>query len=273
MRGVFAATVVALLSIGSSPVLAAARSDCQPQALRDLARLAPQGHAVYLAMRDKQQFLRFLTCDDVQLGLSTAVHESVHILTEQLDAYPLIGGGSLPRQHQVSRFYPPREIAGRFKADDSYVQTYLRRGAASSADDLMFLLDELNAYSHDLASAAKLVDLHKRDGQVDHRAGLAALMAFLMQYVEVARERKAPTWEGLRQVEVKRLIAALWQQAETTLVASLGIRGFGGETYVARLCEPHRGEALAELLEHSPLSSSACGTLTTAVSPTRGIAK
>jgi hypothetical protein len=145
MRGVFAATVVALVSIASSPVLAGARGDCRPQAIRDLARLAPQGHAVYLAMHDKTQFLAFLTCDDVQLGLSTAVHESVHILTEQLDAYPLIGGGSVPRQHAVSRFFPPREIASKFKSDDSYVQTYLRPGAASSADDLPYLLDELNA--------------------------------------------------------------------------------------------------------------------------------
>ena len=95
------------------------------------------------------------------------------------------------------------------------MQTYLRRGAASSADDLLYLLDELNAYSHDLASATKLVDLHKRNGQVDHRAGLAALMSFLMHYVEVARERKVPTWEGLRRPEVKRVVGTLWQQAES----------------------------------------------------------
>ena len=105
------ATVVALLGIASSSALAATRTDCQPQAIRDLERLSPAGHAVYLAMRDKKQFLTFLTCEDVQLGLSTAVHESVHILTEQLDAYPLIGGGSVPRQHRVSRCSPPREIA------------------------------------------------------------------------------------------------------------------------------------------------------------------
>jgi hypothetical protein len=274
MRGILTATVVALFSLAASPAVAAVRSDCQPQAIRDLQRLAPQGHAVYLAMRDKQQFLAFLSCDDVQLGLSTAVHESVHILTEQLDAYPLIGGGSVPRQHVLSRFYPPREIASKFRSDDSYVQTYLRRGAATSADDLMFLLDEMNAYSHDLASATKLVDLHKGEGQVDHRAGPAALMAFLMQYVEVARERKQPTWEGLQRVEIKSLIAVLWQQAETTVVASLPIRGFGGEAYVARLCEPRNGGALAELLGRSPFASTACGTLTTAASPAgRGIAK
>jgi hypothetical protein len=267
------ATIVAVLSVVATPAFAATRTDCQPQAIRDLERLSPQGHAIYVAMRDKKQFLTFLTCEDVQLGLSTAVHESVHILTEQLDAFPLLAGGALPRQHLVSRFYPPREIAGKFKADDSYVQTYLRRGAASSADDLLYLLDELNAYSHDLASATKLVDLHKGNGQVDHRAGLAALMTFLMHYVEVARERKPPTWQGLRRPEVKNVIETLWQQAESTLVGSLAIRGFGGETYLAHICDQRNGEALAELLGRPPMRSTACGSLATAASPTRSIAK
>jgi len=275
MRGTLLATVVALLAIASPPPAhAATRTDCQPQALRDLERLSPRGHAIYERMRDKKQFLAFLTCDDVQLGLSTAVHESVHMLTEQLDAYPLIDGGQVPRQHVVSQFYPPREVAGKFNAGDSYVQTYLRRGAATSADDLMFLLDELNAYSHDLASATKLVALGKRDGQVDHRAGLAALMSFLMQYVDVARERKPSTWQGLNRTEVRALIDKLWLQAESTLVASLGIRGFGGEAYVARLCDANNGKALAELLQRSsPITAAACGPVASAASPAAPVSR
>ena len=246
------ATVVALLGIASSSALAAARTDCQPQAIRDLERLSPAGHAVYLAMRDKKQFLTFLTCEDVQLGLSTAVHESVHILTEQLNAYPLIGGGSVPRQHMVSRFYPPREIAYKFNQHDNYVQTYLRRGAASSADDLMYLLDELNAYSHDLASATKLVDLHKRDGQVDHRAGLAALMAFLMQYVDVARERKTPTWEGLQRAEVKSLIAPRRLADEC-----LGVRRHRHRGITRKRCRQVAPEAIEQSLVTPRVSNQA----------------
>ena len=129
----------------------AAPTDCQPQALRDLKRLAPQGHAVYEAISDKRHFLRFLTCDDVVLGLATAVHESVHLLTSDKDAYPLIGGGVAERPSESLRFYAPREIARRFDARQ-YVRADLpQRGAASSSDDFRFLLDELNAYSHDLA--------------------------------------------------------------------------------------------------------------------------
>jgi len=272
MRVLLTAAVAALLSVASTSAFAAAQKDCQPQAIRDLERRAPQGYAVYLAMRDKAQFLAFLTCQDVQLGLSTAVHESVHILTEERDAYPLIAGDFLPRQHLVTKFYPPREIAGKFKAD-SYVQTYLRRGAASSADDLIYLLDELNAYSHDLAAASQLVGLKARDEQVDHRAGLAALMTFLLEYVEVARERKPSTWEGLRRPEIKRLLATLWVQAESTLIASLPIRGFGGEAYLQRLCDRRNGGALAELFGRPPIDASACAGLATAASPTSAVTK
>ena len=217
-------------------------------------------------MTNKKQFLFFLTCDNVQLGLATAVHESVHMLTEQKDAYPLISGGSVKRVHQVSRFSAPREIAKKFDQGDIYVQTYLRRGSASSADDVTYLLDELNAYSHDLNSAIKLVALHKGGGQVDHRAGLAALMSFTMGYVDAARQQKSPTWQGLQRLEVKQLIQALWSQAETVLVGSLGVQGIGGEKYLRFLCNRSNGGGLAELLDRPAMSARACGLPGTAPS-------
>jgi hypothetical protein len=223
-------------------------------------------------MKDKKQFLAFLTCDDVQLGLSTAVHESVHILTEERDAYPLIAGGSIRRVHEVSRFYPPREIANSFNQGDIYVQTYLHRGAASSADDFGFLLDELNAYSHDLASATKLMAIHHGDAQVDHRAGLAALMSFVMRYAETAREGKPTTWGGLQHPAEKALLHTLWTQAEGVLAASWGISGFGGEKYVGGLCDRRNGAALAELIGENPMSPQVCATVATASSG-RSLAK
>jgi len=258
MRVVFGATTVALLVIGSSLSGAAPRTNCQLRAIQDLQRLSPRGHAIYLAMKDKNQFLAFLTCDDVQLGLSTAVHESVHILTEERDAYPLIEGGSVPRAHEVSRFYPPREIAATFEQGDIYVQTYLRRGAASSADDLGYLLDELNAYSHDLAAATKLIAVHTGDERVDHRAGLAALMSFVMRYVETARRQRPTTWQGLQRASEKALVRTLWLQAEAVLTASWGIPGFGGEKYVEGLCARQNGSALAELIGQPPINPRVC---------------
>ncbi|MPZ41640.1 MAG: hypothetical protein GEU95_27070 [Rhizobiales bacterium] len=168
---------------GSHAASAAPRTDCRTQAINDLQRLSPDGHAIYRAMTDKKQFMVWLTCDDVHLGLSTSVHESVHMLTHERNAFPLIEGGEIRRPHEVSKFFPPREIAKKFDPKDAYVQTYLRPGAASSANDFLYLLDELNAYSHDLNSAVQLVSLQRRDRQADHRDGLAALMSFVMGYV------------------------------------------------------------------------------------------
>jgi hypothetical protein len=259
VRNLCCATIVALLAV-AAPATAAPRTDCRQQAIRDLQRLSPQGHAIYSAMPDKKLFMFWVTCDDTQLGLATAVHESVHILTEQMDAYPLIGGGSIRRLHEVSRLFPPREIAGNFDRSDIYVQTYLRPGAATSATDLMYLLDELNAYTHDLNSAIRLAPLNKSNSQVDHRDGLTALMAFVMSYVDRARRHKPATWEGLQRPEPRRLVQVLWRQAEATLTKSWDVPGIGHQDrkYVAFMCDHRNSDALAELLGRTPISADAC---------------
>ena len=261
MRRLVQATAVALLCFGASNAMASPRTECQPQALRDLQRLSPEGYAIYTAIPDKKHFMFFLTCDNVQLGLATAVHESVHMLTDVKDAYPLINGGAVKRAHEVGKFYAPREIAKKFDASDPYVQTYLRRGAASSADDFMYLLDELNAYSHDLNSAVKLTSLNNQAaGQADHRAGLAALMSFMMSYVDGARQDKPPTWQGLQRPQVKQVVHAIWSQAETVLAKSMGARGMGGEKYVRFLCNQANSGGLRELLGRGPMSAAVCTT-------------
>jgi hypothetical protein len=253
----------------------AARTDCQPQALRDLERLSPQGHAVYRAISDKRHFLRFLTCDDVVLGLSTAVHESVHLLTSEKDAYPLVDGGLAKRPSESLRFFPPREVARKFDGRDAYVQTYLRRGAASSADDFRFLLDELNAYTHDLSSSVRLVSLRRPEhGEVGHRDGLAALMSFVMSYADTARQSVPGTWESLQRPETKETVRTLWIQAETALAASCGIPAFGRDDRrpIGFLCDQKNGTGLADLLGRAPACPVTClgsGTASSGSSVTR----
>jgi hypothetical protein len=221
-----------------------------------LQRLAPDGHAVYRAIGDKGHFLRFLTCDDVVLGLATAVHESVHLLTSEKDAYPLIGGEMAPRPSEDLRFYAPRKLAPRFDGRDSYVQTYLKRGTASSSDDFRFLLDELNAYSHDLATSVRLVSLLRPErAQVGHRDGLAALMTFVMSYIDTARASVPETWGNLQRPEVRKTVATLWAQAETALAASCDVPAFGQDDRksLAFLADPAHGAGLADLLGRAPL--------------------
>src|SRR5215471_13677556 len=136
----FPALACIALSVGFGA--AAAARDCRPAALERLRAFAPQGFAIYQMMKDKTFFLGWISCDEAQLGLSTAVHESVHYITAENDAFPLVGGGQLQRPHEVSEFFAPARIAGKFKPSE-FVTSYLRPGNASSSTDFLYLLDEL----------------------------------------------------------------------------------------------------------------------------------
>src|ERR1043165_1356140 len=191
--------------------------DCRASAVERLRAAAPEGFAIYQAIKDKKFFLGWLSCEEVQQGLPTAVHESVHYITAEIDAFPLVHGGQVKRPHDVSAFFAPSLIAGKFKAGD-FVTTYLKPGSASSASDFLYLLDELNAYTHDLNTA---VELNRSRGgvedgalEVDHRDGLAALMAFVALYVERAERSEPATWRGLTQPHVPKTLSAPWAQAE-----------------------------------------------------------
>ena len=264
MRRPFQAAALLIAALGvSQPSFAAPKakqSGCQTQALSNLQRLSPEGYAIYDAMSDKKLFLFWLTCDDIQLGLATSVHESVHVLTEERDSFPLINGEKIRRPHQVEKFFAPKQTAKNFDGRDSYVQTYLRPGSATSADNFLYMLDELNAYSHDLNSAVKLVSLQRRDRQVDHRDGLTALMAFVVSYTDTAKKSQPAAWQGLQAAEPKQVIQTLWAQAETVLNSSCGIPAFGqkDKDYIAFINDSKNNTAIADLIGRSPKISDEC---------------
>jgi hypothetical protein len=263
----FGMLAVAALAVSAQEIrgiVSPQRQDCHPQAIRDLQRLSPRGYAIYEAMKDKKLFFSWLSCDDVQLGLSTAVHESVHNLTEERDAFPLIDGGDLRRPHEVSKFFAPSELikdlTTGFTTRDIFVHDYLRPGSVSSAGDFLYLLDELNAFGHDLNTAVALISLRPTNRRVDHRDGLAALMAFVLTYVDVARRSQPATWQGLQRPQPRRVIQTLWAQAETVMASSCGIPDFGSKDkiYLRIVCDRSRGDALAQLLGRAPVCPSAC---------------
>lgn len=243
-------------------VLSAPNTACHASAIRSLQKLSPDGYDIYRALADKSQFMTWITCDDIQLDLATAVHESVHTLTEEQDAYPLIDGSSIARPHETEKFFAPKEIAGqmakRFK-DPLFIDTYLKPGSASSADNFMFLLDELNAYSHDLNTATKLTSVHTGDSRPDHRDGLAAMMAFVTAYAEDARKNHPETWKGLNEPETAKVINVLWKQAETVMAASCGIPDFGTNDrgYLSFVSNASEASALSDILR-APIRPTRC---------------
>jgi hypothetical protein len=246
------------LAAGFDP---AAAGDCRPGAIERLRASAPEGFAIYQAVKDKTFFLGWISCDEKQLGLPTAVHESVHYITAELDAFPLVHGSQLKRPHEVSAFFAPQLIAGKFKADD-FVTTYLRPGSASSSTDFLYLLDELNAYTHDLNTAVNLSRSRgvEHGDDVDHRDGLAALMAFVALYAERAEQSEPATWRGLLEPRVARTVSELWGRAEQVMASSCGIPNFGTEdkSQIRQFCQRGPQASLQKILGRAPVCPTAC---------------
>ena len=252
------ALVVFVFPINQSA--AAPKANCLQRSVHELQERSPDGYAVYTAISDKKFFLHWITCDNMQVDLATAVHESVHNLTENRDAFPMIDGSNLKRPHQMSKFAAPAMIAKKFNGRSMMVQTYLHRGNASSADDLLYLLDEMNAYTHDLHTSVALNNSHMTTGQLGQRDGLAALMAFLAVYIETAEESQPTTWAGLQKPEVASAITTLWTQAEQSMNESCPIPNFGDEDqyFIPKFCDGKAQASLQKILGRAPVCPSTC---------------
>jgi hypothetical protein len=258
---------LAFLSLACLPCagggsLLAEAADCRASAMEKLRASAPDGFAIYQATKDKKFFLNWISCGEADLALPTAVHESVHYITAETDAFPLMNGGEIKRPHEVTGFFAPSLIAGKFKPND-FVSTYLRPGSSSSATDFLYLLDELNAYTHDLNAAVNLEVSRvaaESDEQIDHRDGLAALMAFVALYAERAEESEPGTWSGLQQPRVAKTVSELWSRAEKVMASSCGIPNFGTEdkTYIRQFCASRPQSALQKILGRAPVCPTAC---------------
>lgn len=254
-----AAVAVASLAFVSGQALAAEDTSCRKRAIEELRASSPDGFSIYKQITDKGFFANWITCDDLQLGLATAVHESVHYITAETDAFPLLNGDVVARPHEVSRLFAPSSIARKFRKSD-FVDMYLRPGKSSSSSDFLYLLDELNAYTHDLNAAIDLQRLHPADEEVDHRDGLAAAMAFVAVYVEAAEDSQPDTWAALQDAQVAKTISALWDRAEGVMAASCGIPNFGAEdkAFIRKFCQAKAQASLRTILGRSPVCPTAC---------------
>lgn len=253
--------VVLALLIAAQPVVAAADTVawCNRAAVARLHASAPDGYATFLRSTEPGKFEAWIDCDDAQFGLPTAVHEATHIETSDTDTFPLTGGGAVARPHEISAFFPPTRIARQFEADD-FTAIYLTAGKASSATDPLYLLDEFNAYTHDLATAVDLRASSRPDEGVDHRDGLAAMMAFVSSYAETARAEEPATWRGLQTRPVAHVVRSLWFGAERVMASSCGIPRYGtrDRTYLLKVCALGPRSAMATLLGRAPHCAAAC---------------
>jgi len=258
---------IGVLALGGNLTPVAARTpDCAIRAINALRENVPEEFAIYQALADKAQFKVWLKCQDLQLDLSTAVHESVHTLTETEVAFPLISGQRLRRpQNEQAQLPPPavlhEQLAAELGRDDIFLTTYIERGSASSADDFVVLLDELNAFAHDLNTATRLYHLHPVSTlRVDHRDGLAAIMVFTQRYLDHLQENDRRGWATVRTPQFSEAISHIWHQAERVLTASCPIPDFGtdDQRYIELLCREKNGGALSAFLKAPALCPARC---------------
>ncbi|HUS95205.1 MAG TPA: hypothetical protein VMX97_00535, partial [Hyphomicrobiaceae bacterium] len=187
-------------------------------------------------------------------------HETVHALTARINAYPLVDGGKVARVPEGPMFYPPRLLRAMFPVESPFVESYLTIGAASSADHFRYLLDEFNAYAHDLNTAIKLDPIRPRAFESGHRDGLAALMAFVAAYVEGARLYRPRTWAALSSPKIRQTVSTLWEQSEEVMGRScrLARYGFEAPAYLASVCQADNSHALGRLLGRPPRCPIRC---------------
>lgn len=250
-----------LVGLPSTIAEAASSKPCHRSALTQLKQLSPHGYAVYRAYADKGDFMQWISdCDDVVGGLATAVHETIHMLTDEKDAYPLIDGGTAYRVPESADFFSPAELASQFPLNSPYVESYLVRGAASSADFFRYLLDEFNAYTHDLNTSIRLQRLEHPELETAHRDGLAAFMAFVTAYVARAKSTYPQTWRALQLPKVRGAVYTLWSQAEDVMGNSCHVRGIAQEAagYLSRVCRANILHPLSHLLGRPPLCPVTC---------------
>ncbi|MCB1510709.1 MAG: hypothetical protein KDJ36_07375 [Hyphomicrobiaceae bacterium] len=252
--------IVWVLCLLGLPVTSATAKPCHRTAIATLKRFSPEGFRVFSVYPDKSDFKRWIECSDVQGGLATAVHETIHAETSRLDGYPLLAGGLARRVAEGSPFYPPRLLRGMFPADSPFVESYLTTGAASSADHFRYLLDEFNAYAHDLNTVVKLDRIRPTGFESGHRDGLAAMMAFVATYAEVARQRFPATWVALKASRTRTTVVALWRQAEETMGRSCHLARYSIEApaYLQHVCGKTDKHGIGQLLGRPPLCPIRC---------------
>lgn len=150
--------------------------------------------------------------DELLMGLSTAVHESIHHDTDQRQAYPLADGTYVKIPAGISQTVRPSVIYSQFNPREfDSLNTYISGRMASSGNELRYLFDEFNSYSNDMATSMTLRKYLPLNGY-QAKIGLMQMMAFISVYADYAKSSHPTTWNFLK--NNSNLVAKLWNQAE-----------------------------------------------------------
>lgn len=188
----------------------------------------PEAQRVFDELGDKKDFSTWFTGEDDMLrgDITTAIHESVHMIRGNTGKYILLNGGwvEAPESDDSKVPAPSKYVEPFLKAKysgDSFFDTYMVPGeeTASSADYFSYVLDEFNAYCHDVNVFSKLDDLPIN---TTPRDGLASFMLFTLVYIDQAAPKFTETQ--------KKALVTIWLQAEKVMEDTSGMKNISYHT-------------------------------------------
>jgi hypothetical protein len=224
--------LLVLALVTPSPTKAAV-APCLPNVLDVLSQKDPNGTGVYTTLANPDKFSFWLDCSDANFAAPSAVHESTHLInfkhsTFARASYYLPGGTFMSVPRHRGEFFPRNEINLSLATSELgiYFRTYLT--GEGSKQELPVLLDELNAYTHDLMTGTALQSLIPSNQHVSERDGLAVFMYYLELYLKRARLAHPKAWQIIStDAEYRALLKALWANAETALRAACPFEALG----------------------------------------------
>jgi hypothetical protein len=207
-----------VLAISPTPLTAS----CLEPAIELLRQYDPDGYRVYTAAGDASSFSFWLDCSAPNMSLPAAVHETTHGLSTRSPARNRYGfhmpDGSIVEVQRHRDLFHRNEIGQLLEKSEhgSYYRTYLT--GASGKQDLLLLLDELNAYARGVLTAARLRHLLPDNMSSSDRDGLATMMYYTQLYLKQARLQHPAVWDILAQDKTYLgLVQQLWLNAEAAL--------------------------------------------------------
>jgi hypothetical protein len=226
-------TWLPILALLVPSVIRAAPATCLPEVLETLRQKDPNAIGVYTTVANPDRFSFWLDCSDALYAAPTAVHESTHTINFKLSTYErsafyLPGGAvmSVPRFH--GKLFGRNEIIPDLATSELgiYYRTYLVGDIGKQ--ELPVLLDELNAYTHDLITGTALQALIPSYQHRSERDGLVVFMYYLELYLKRARVAHPQAWQLIAgNTEYRALLQKLWANAETALRAACPIEALG----------------------------------------------
>lgn len=220
-----------LFTINIQPLVLAQQESkpCTDKALNLLKQKDKIGYDIVTKVNDLDFFSVWLFCENPPIyNLPTAVHETNHKLSTILTDYEnqlygyYLGNENTIKVKMKNLFYRSEigEYLDDFDKQQSYYELYLT--GDSGNQDLLILLDEVNAYIHSLNSTICFIDLISKNIIQSDRDGLATFMYYLELYLKKARSSHAEQWEQIyNDSEYLTLIDSLWKRAESVFKNAL----------------------------------------------------